>query len=159
MPWLLYCIMGKPTTFLQKYGAHLALLVAVVATLGSLYYSEIRHFLPCTLCWYQRILMYPLVIIILVGIVERDRFLPTFVLPFSIIGMFVSGYHYLVEWGVAESPTACSVTIPCSYRWVNYFGFISIPLMAFTAFVLITILMLAIRRAHKLNTKTDVPDL
>lgn len=147
--------MNKLTPFLQKYGAPLALLVAVTATLGSLYYSEIRHFLPCTLCWYQRILMYPLVIIILVGIVERDRFLPAFVLPFSIIGMFVSGYHYLVEWGVTESPAACSVTIPCSYRWVNYFGFISIPLMAFTAFVLITILMFAIRRAYKLQANVD----
>jgi disulfide bond formation protein DsbB len=147
--------MNKFNTLMQKHGAHLAFLVAVTATLGSLYYSEIRHFLPCTLCWYQRILMYPLVIIILVGIVERDRLLPAFVLPFSIIGMFVSGYHYLVEWGITESPTACSATIPCSYRWVNYFGFISIPLMAFTAFVLITILMFATWRAYKMATELE----
>jgi disulfide bond formation protein DsbB len=140
---------ANSTQFLQKYGAHLAFLVALTATLGSLYYSEIRHFTPCTLCWYQRILMYPMVIIALVGIVERDEFLPAFVLPFSIIGMLVSGYHYLVEWGVAESPTACAVTIPCNFRWVNYFGFISIPLMALTAFVLITVIMFATKRANQ----------
>jgi disulfide bond formation protein DsbB len=137
--------------FLQRHGAKLAFLVALTATLGSLYYSEIRHFTPCTLCWYQRILMYPLVIITLVGIVERDEFLPNYVLPFSLIGIVVSSYHYLIEWGVVSNPTGCQVTIPCNFRWVNYFGFISIPLMALTAFVLITIIMLATKRAYKLE--------
>jgi disulfide bond formation protein DsbB len=140
---------AKAIRFWQKYGAPLAFLVALLATLGSLYYSEIRNFVPCALCWYQRILMYPLVIIILVGIVEQDEFLPTYVLPFSLIGIFVASYHYLIEWGVVGNPTACEVGIPCSVRWVNYFGFISIPFMALTAFILISVVMVAMKWAYK----------
>lgn len=133
----------------KKYGPHLAFVVALVATSGSLYYSEVRNFTPCTLCWYQRILMYPLVIITLVAIVERDKILPTYVLPFSIVGIFVSTYHYLIEWNVFGVPTSCQINIPCNYRWVNYFGFVSIPFMALVAFLLITVIMIVIKRSYK----------
>lgn len=132
----------------RRYGPYFAFIVALTATAGSLYYSEVRHFTPCTLCWYQRILMYPLVLIILVAIVERDKLLANFVLPFSVIGAFVSTYHYLVEWEVFGSPTSCEATIPCSYRWVNYFGFISIPFMALVAFLMITVIMIVTKRAY-----------
>jgi disulfide bond formation protein DsbB len=142
------------TTFLQKHGAHLAFLVALTATLGSLYFSEIRHFIPCTLCWYQRILRYPLVIITLVGIVERDELLPTYVLPFSLIGLCVAAYHYAIQLGVFGNTTACNVGIPCSLRYVNYLGFITIPFLALTAFILITILMFATRRAYQKEEET-----
>jgi disulfide bond formation protein DsbB len=141
--------MRKAVPFWQQYGAILALVPALAALLGSLYYSEVVGFVPCTLCWYQRILMYPLSLIIVVGIVKRDEYLPDYVLPFSIIGMLVSGYHYLGQLGVFGHPPACSAGIPCDLRWVNYLGFISIPLMALTAFVLITIFMAATRWAHK----------
>ncbi len=115
--------------------------------LGSLYYSEIANFIPCTLCWYQRILMYPLVLIILVGIINRDEYLPTYVLPFSIIGIFVSAYHYLVQRGVFSHPASCAAGIPCDMSWVNYLGFISIPFMALTAFIMITAIMAATKWA------------
>jgi disulfide bond formation protein DsbB len=140
--------MNKFNDFLQRYGAYMALLPALVALLGSLYYSEIAGFLPCTLCWYQRILMYPLTIIILVGIFTQDEYLPNYVLPLSIMGMFVSGYHYLIEWGVFAQPTACAATIPCDIRWVNYLGFITISFQALVAFVLITIIMAAVKWGH-----------
>ena len=149
--------MNKTITFWQQYGPYLALLPALIALLGSLYYSEIAGFVPCTLCWYQRILMYPLTLIILVGILKQDEYLPAYVLPFSIMGMGVSTYHYLIELGVVEHSSACEVGIPCDIRWVNYFGFITIPLMALTAFVMITALM-AITRWANLQTNELTPE-
>ena len=133
--------------FLQKYGAVLAFIVALTATLGSLYYSEIARFIPCTLCWYQRIFMYPLVLITLVGMIEQDELLANYVLPLSIIGLFISGYHVLIQNGAFSNPTTCTVGIPCSLRYVNYLGFITIPTMALTAFTLITAVMIATRWA------------
>lgn len=129
-------------TFLQDYGDILALVVAITATLGSLYYSEVVGFVPCTLCWYQRILMYPLTLIILVGIVRQDEALPFYVLPFSLSGMGVSSYHYLIQNGVFSHPATCTVGVPCSLRYVNYLGFITIPFLAFTAFTLISVVMI-----------------
>lgn len=139
--------------FLQDYGEVLALLVAITATLGSLYYSEVAKFVPCTLCWYQRILMYPLTLILLVGIIKQDEHLPFYVLPFSLLGMGVSTYHVLIENGVISHPTTCTTGVPCSLRYVNYLGFITIPLMALTAFTLITVIMIATHRAfsHELG--------
>ena len=74
----------KLSEFLEDYGGWLAFIIALAATLGSLYYSEIAGFIPCRLCWYQRILMYPLVAVTFVGALRRDDFLPSYVLPLSI---------------------------------------------------------------------------
>lgn len=137
--------------FVEIYGPYFAFVVALTATLGSLFFSEIAHFIPCTLCWYQRILMYPLTIITLVGIIEKDEFLPKYMLPFSIVGMAVSTYHYLIQLGVFGNAASCSIGIPCNARYVSYLGFITIPLMALTAFILLTIIMLATRRAYQLS--------
>jgi len=99
-------------TFMQNYGAHLAFAVALTAMLGSLYFSEIARFIPCTLCWYQRILMYPLTVIILVGIIERDEFLPKYVLPLSIIGIILLGLSaWTIVGALRQHPT------PGSARW------------------------------------------
>ena len=136
---------------LQKYGTYFAFFVALGAMLGSLYYSEIAGFVPCTLCWYQRILMYPLALIILVGIIEQDEFLPHYVLPMSIIGIGVSSYHYLLQLGTFGLANGCTIGIPCNLRYVNYFGFITIPFMALTAFILITIFMLGVKSATSLE--------
>jgi disulfide bond formation protein DsbB len=144
--------MSKMAAFWQQYGPYLALAPALTALLGSLYYSEIAGFIPCTLCWYQRILMYPLSVLILVGIFKQDEDLTHYVLPFSIMGMGVSTYHYLIELGLIEHSAACAVGIPCDVRWVNYFGFITIPLMALIAFTMITVSMAATRWA---STRAD----
>jgi disulfide bond formation protein DsbB len=128
-------------SFWQQYGPYFAFAAALAATLGSLYYSEVAGFVPCTLCWYQRILMYPLTVITLVGILKHDDGLPEYVLPFSIIGVGVSSYHYLMQAGVVGHSAACTVGVPCDLRWVNYFGFLTIPLLALTAFVIITVAM------------------
>jgi disulfide bond formation protein DsbB len=139
--------LNKRQTFWLEFGPYLAFGAALVATLGSLYYSEIAGFVPCTLCWYQRILMYPLTVIILVGILRRDGSLAAYVLPLSIMGIGMSAYHYLLQLGVIAHSAACQVGVPCGLRYVNYFGFVTIPLTAFTAFVLITGFMAASRWA------------
>ncbi len=130
--------MSKTKTFWQQYGPYLAFGISLTAMLGSLYYGEIAGFVPCTLCWYQRILMYPLTLIILVGIIKQDEYLPGYVLPFSVIGIGISTYHYLTQLGVFTHSAACSVGVPCNLRYVNYFGFVTIPFMALVAFTLIT---------------------
>jgi disulfide bond formation protein DsbB len=134
-------------TIPPKYAVGMAFTVALTATLGSLYFSEIANFFPCILCWYQRILMYPLVVIILVGWIEQDEFLPKYVLPFSISGMLLSLYHYLVQWGLFSSDVVCAAGVPCSIRYINWAGFITIPFLALVAFTLITIIMLVLRRS------------
>ena len=144
--------------FLQDYGGVLALVVAITATLGSLYFSEVSGFVPCTLCWYQRILMYPLTLITLVGIIRQDESLPFYILPLSLIGMGVSGYHVLIQNGVFSHPATCTIGVPCSLRYVNYLGFITIPLLAFTAFTLITAVMLATRRAFSHESWDEFDD-
>ncbi|MCP5099746.1 MAG: disulfide bond formation protein B [Chloroflexi bacterium] len=137
---------------IENNGAILAFIVALIATLGSLYFSEILHFIPCTLCWYQRILMYPLVFITLVGIIEQDEFLPKYVLPFSIIGLGVATYHYLIQLGILPHSAACSVGVPCGGRYIDVAGFITIPLLALVAFLLITIIMVVLYRANSDDT-------
>lgn len=132
-----------------KYGAAFSLVVALVASLGSLYLSEVRGFVPCTLCWYQRILMYPLVFITFVGLLLQDEYVTRYVLPLSTFGILVAGYHYLMQWGVFSSGTACVVGVPCDGRYLNVFGFITIPFLALTAFTLITVAMAFLYRSYR----------
>lgn len=126
--------------YLRTWALYTALLVAWIATLGSLYFSEVRHFVPCTFCWYQRILMYPLVLLIGIGLLRQDRHLPYLILPFSIIGQGVSTYHYLLQkTTIFGAPTTCSAGVPCSAVYINWLGFITIPFLAMLAFMLITL--------------------
>ena len=133
--------MSRTGTFWQEFGAYLAFGAALVATLGSLYYSQIAGFVPCTLCWYQRIAMYPLTAITLVGILGHDDRLPAYVLPFSLTGLGLSTYHYLIQLGIVAHSGVCAIGVPCDARYVNYYGFVTIPLMALTAFLIITLSM------------------
>ncbi|MFJ6414382.1 disulfide oxidoreductase [Terribacillus saccharophilus] len=133
---------------IKKIALYLAWLVSIVATLGSLYFSEIRGFTPCELCWYQRILMYPLAAILGIATYRNDRSVKSFVLPLSIIGWCVSLYHYLLQKVPAFAALeTCTSGVPCSGSYVEWFGFITIPFLAFIAFSLITILML-LTKAH-----------
>src|SRR5215216_2021210 len=121
---------------------HIALLAAWIATAGSLFFSEVLGWRPCVLCWYQRILMYPLAILLAIAIVRRDRGLHAYVLPFSIAGMSVSLYHYLLIKTDWFPPPACAVDVPCTVDYLNWLGFITIPFLALTAFMIITCMML-----------------
>ncbi len=134
-------------SFLTRYGLYLAWLVALMATLGSLYFSEIREFVPCELCWIQRIFMYPLVILLGVAVFTDDRAVKKYVLPLSIIGGLISLYHYLVQKvpGFADIKP-CVQGVPCNVQYINWFGFVTIPFLALTAFTLITLLVWRVRR-------------
>ena len=119
-----------------------AWIVATVTMLGSLYYSEHAGFVPCELCWYQRIVMYPLVIVLGVAALRRDRavWITTFV--FVGIGVPLSLYHWLVERVPAfEQSSSCSAITPCSAPWFEKFGFITLAWMCMSAFLLIGVLM------------------
>ncbi|MBC5636640.1 disulfide oxidoreductase [Ornithinibacillus hominis] len=111
--------------------------ISVIATLGSLFFSEILGYEPCKLCWYQRILMYPLVIIYGTALFKKDLSIALPGLILSGIGMCVSTYHYLIQkLPTLEAGGACGI-VPCNFEYVNYLGFITIPFMAGTAFILI----------------------
>ncbi len=114
--------------------------------LGSLYFSEIAGYIPCKLCWYQRILMYPLAIIILVLLIRRlDREVPYLVLPFSLLGTGIATYHYLLQkTDLFSTNSVCSEGAPCTTTWINWFGFASIPFLALVAFLIITVMVLVI---------------
>ncbi len=115
----------------------LAWLVAAVATLGSLYMSEVRHFQPCPLCWYQRIAMYPLVVILGIAVLRRDHAVGRYVLPLSLIGAAIGLYHYQLERFPEQDAIACSTAVPCTTIWFEQLGYITIPMMAMSAFLLI----------------------
>lgn len=134
-------------SWFQRYGLYLAWLVALVATGGSLYFSEIRGFIPCDLCWYQRIFMYPQAIILGIAAYRSDRRIIGYVLPLSVIGMLISIYHNVEIWFPKMGDMMpCRSGIPCNYDYLNWLGFITIPLMALTAFILILVFLLLGRR-------------
>ena len=120
----------------------LALGVAVVATLGSLYLSEVANFVPCRLCWYQRIAMYPLVPVLGVAVARRDHGVRFYVLPVAVIGGLISTYHVLLERFPSLESGVCEATNPCTLLWVRRFGYLTIPTMALSAFALIVVLLL-----------------
>lgn len=128
----------------------LSWIAAIIATLGSLYFSEVMHFIPCTLCWYQRIFMYPLAIIFGIAVYRNDTGIYKYALPVSIIGLLISGYHTLLQKVPAlKQFEMCTTGVPCSKDYINWLGFITIPLLAFVAFAIITICMAALARSHK----------
>jgi disulfide bond formation protein DsbB len=121
----------------------LAFLVAATCTLGSLYFSEVADFVPCRLCWFQRIAMYPLSAILLVGAVRRDAGVRWYALPLAAVGAVIAGYHYLIEWRPELERGSCELTGPsCTAVWFREFGFLSLAGMALVGFVTILTLVL-----------------
>jgi disulfide bond formation protein DsbB len=118
----------------------LAWLVALVSTLGSLYFSEIADYLPCTLCWYQRIALYPLAVILGIAAFRGDRAIRTYVVPLAAIGLVISTYHWLIErFPELEAGGTCSVVVPCTVPWFTELGFITLAFMAFSGFAFIIV--------------------
>ena len=131
--------------FWTKLGLYGALITAWTATMGSLYLSEVSGFTPCTLCWYQRILMYPLAVLLTFGIMRRDQHLPHLVLPFSLVGQGVAVYHFLLQkTPYLGSPSSCGIGVTCTTVWLDWFGIITIPLLAMVGFMVITTGMLMV---------------
>ena len=129
--------MQKQTLLYLAWGA------ALIATAGSLYFSEIRGFPPCVLCWYQRISMYPLVAILAVGILRRDSGVATYVLPLSLTGFVISVYQNLLYYNIVpESVAPCVTGISGTTVFIEWLGFITIPLLSLSGFALISTLMI-----------------
>jgi disulfide bond formation protein DsbB len=131
--------------------------VAVVATAGSLYYSEVVGFVPCKLCWFQRIAMYPLALLLPIAAVRRDRGVRPYALPLSVLGLGVSAYH---TWLQAYPPSGgsgfCTADAPCTDRHVWELGFVSIPFMALTGFAFITAMLVVARPSPRSTETTEV---
>ena len=134
--------------FRKNNYALISWLIALLAMSGSLYFSEILHLPPCLLCWYQRIVMYPLTVIIGVGILRKDTGLPLYVLPFSLIGLGISTFHSLLYYNLLpQSAAFCQAGISCTIQRVEFFGFATIPFFSAVAFLIITLCMLKYRRS------------
>ena len=116
--------------------AYAAWMIALVASLGSLFFGEVMKLPPCSLCWYQRICLFPLTVLIAVGIALRDRNLFLYATPLVVVGLGLALYHNLIYYGVVpEGLSPCTQGVPCSSRQIEWLGFISIPLMALFGFL------------------------
>jgi len=121
-----------------------AWLVAAVATLGALFMSEIMGFAPCVLCWYQRIFMFPLVLILALGLFPFDPKVLRYALPLATMGLLVAGFHVLLTVGVIpETLAPCRDGIPCKALQIEWFGFVTIPLLSFFAFLALNLLLIS----------------
>lgn len=130
------------------YGLWLAWLVALTCTLGSLYFSEVANFTPCTYCWYQRIAMYPLVVIFAIAAARRETAGALYAAGLAAIGAVISAYHVALEWFPALDSGTCDPDNPCTLVWFRAFGLISLPTLALAAFLLIlTFSLIRLRRS------------
>ena len=122
-------------------------LLASVATAGSLFFSQVMGFAPCALCWYQRICLFPLVLILAAGLFPLDRTVVKYALPLAVAGWLTAAYHTLVHAGVIpESVTACGQGASCSEEYIDLFGFLTIPMLSLLAFSAIVVLMVVFKR-------------
>ena len=118
-----------------------------VATAGSLFFSEVMGYPPCALCWYQRICMYPLVLILLPAVLSFDRAIFKFSLPLVVLGWVISVYHNLVYYGIVpESLSPCSQGVSCKAKFIQWVGFIDIPQLSFLAFTLLSFTLILLWR-------------
>jgi len=126
-------------------------LLAAVSMLGSLFFSEIMGLQPCVLCWYQRIAMYPLVVILLVGMFPLDLRVVRYALPLALIGWGIGVYHYLVFSGyIPESLRPCDEGgVSCSEINLELFGFITIPMMSILAFTAIIVMLVFVKKRNR----------
>ncbi len=133
-------------SFLKRhaiYATYAAFGISLLATVGSLFLSEILHLPPCALCWYQRVFMYSLPFILGVGILRKDAKLYEYVLPLASVGWAVAFYHTLLQWKIIPDQLApCATGISCTTVQVSLLGFITIPFMSLVAFTVVISLML-----------------
>jgi disulfide bond formation protein DsbB len=123
--------------------------VAVFATAGSLFFSEVMEYPPCSLCWYQRIAMYPLVIILWIGSKQAGRITFSFAMPFALVGWITAIYHNLLQYDIIpEGASPCRQGVPCSINYIEWLGFITIPLLSFVAFSMISGILLFLKRKN-----------
>lgn len=127
---------------------------ALLATLGSLFFSEVLKYPPCVLCWYQRIVMYPVVVISAVSILRQERGLSAYVLPLSLIGLAISAYHNLLYYNlIPESVAPCVAGVSCTTKFFAWFGFITIPFLSMVGFIVISVLAWILLKQEQVKSK------
>ena len=125
----------------------LAFLVSLIATFGSLFFSEIMNFIPCSLCWYQRIFMYSLVFLFAINLLFPDDKIFKYAFPLVLVGWGISIYHNLLMFKIIpEKLSPCVQGVPCSVDYINWLGFITIPLLSFFAYTIVLILLIILKR-------------
>jgi disulfide bond formation protein DsbB len=125
---------------------------AIIATSGSLFLSLVLHWTPCVLCWYQRILMYPLVLVIAAGILKEIEDIEYVVLPMTFVGLGISIYHNLLMYKIIpESAAPCTADASCNIPYHFIWGFLTVPLLSLIAFTVITVCMFMYHFAKKKN--------
>lgn len=128
---------------LNSFLPYIAWVMALLSVVGSLFFSEVMQLPPCVLCWYQRIAMYPLVLLIGTGILIRDVRMKIYALPFALIGLAIAIYHNMLYYGfIPKSITPCAEGVPCNAVQIELLGFITIPLMGLAAFAAIALCLI-----------------
>ena len=137
-------------SLLKTHAKYLAWLVVLASTLGSLYFSEVLGYAPCILCWYQRIAIYPLALIIPIGIARRDVNMPVYTLALAGVGWLIALYHNLLQYNIiSEKLAPCTAGIPCvTNDYLFGTNFITIPLLSLIALSTIIVLMVIARRSE-----------
>jgi disulfide bond formation protein DsbB len=132
----------------------IAFLISIISVTTSIYFSEVLGYLPCSLCWWQRVCMYPLSIILGLGIIRKDRNSIYYALPLAILGVLVAFYQNLVYYGlVIHKAISCTPGISCADKTLTFFGFLSIPLMSLISFIVITTCLIG---TMKISSKNDI---
>ncbi len=141
---------GLPCGVANSPWAYLAWLTAIVATIGSLWFSEVMGLVPCALCWYQRIFMYPLAILLGVALLRRDPAVRVYGLALALPGLLIATWHNLVYAGVVEeSLSPCLAGVSCSARLLQLGGFVDIPQLSLAAFGIIVVTLVLARESGK----------
>ena len=128
---------------------YLSFLITLTGTLISFYFSLVLKLTPCDLCWYQRIMLYPLVFIIPVGLIRNDKNMPYYILPLTVFGLIIAFYQSLLQWNIISETIQCSNGVSCATTQINYFGFITIPFLSLLAFVTLSTLMIIALKLKK----------
>lgn len=126
-----------------QYARYAAFGMALIATCGSLFLSQVLSLPPCVLCWYQRVCMYPIIVILGIGILRGDKKLYQYVLPLAVVGWALALYHSLLQWKIIPDELApCTQGVSCTTVQVHLLGFITIPFMSLVAFSIVIVAMI-----------------
>lgn len=139
----------EAATALGSAAVWMAWAIALVATVGSLMYSDLFHFVPCRLCWFQRIAMYPLAVILVVGAIRREAAVKFYAVPIALIGLAISIWHNVVQFFPSLEGGTCDPANPCSARSIEVFGFMDLPFMAGAGFIVISVLLAFYTKARE----------
>lgn len=122
-------------------------IIAAVSTIGSVFFSFVMEFAPCVLCWYQRIFLFPLVIILAIGLFPFDKNVVKYAFPLAIAGWLTAVYHNLIYAKIIpESIQPCTQGVSCTEEYINLFGFLSIPMLALLSFSIIIVFLIILKK-------------